>query len=41
MTICYTYKYSVMLEYLKLWVKEVGKEISRRTAQGVRLVPVI
>jgi hypothetical protein len=41
MIIWYTYKYRVVLEYLKLWVEEMGKGISRRLAQGVRLVPVI
>jgi len=41
MVICYTYKYRVTLEYLKLWVEEVEKGINRRMAQGVRLVPVI
>ena len=41
MIFCYTYKYRVALEYLKLWVEEVGKGISIRMAQGVMLVPVI
>jgi hypothetical protein len=41
MIICYTYKYRVALEYVKLWVEKVGKGISRRMVQGVMLVPVI
>ena len=41
MIIYYTYKHRVALEYLKLWVEEVGKGISRRMAQGVKLVAVI
>jgi hypothetical protein len=41
MIICYTYKYRVALEYLKFWVEEVGKGISRSMGKGVRLVHVI